>query len=53
MPIQVYGFIDYKTGYNLWGKGSLGFCFNYVHPSAGAPVGQFTTCDNPKYTYAH
>jgi hypothetical protein len=51
MPIQVYGFIDYNTGYNLWGTGRIGFCFNYIHPSSLAPAGQFITCDNPKYTY--
>src|SRR5579863_2304567 len=50
IPLRVFGFIDYGTGY--WFSGRVGFCFVYVPANkrlfTNSP--KFQACDNPHYT---
>jgi hypothetical protein len=54
IPLRVFGFIDYDTGY-WFPHGRIGYCFVYIPESKRSPilVQRFAACDNPNYTYTN
>ncbi len=52
VPLYIYGFVDYDTGYFSFGSGKTGFCFKYIpEQNRPNPTIIFQICENQKYTY--
>jgi hypothetical protein len=52
IPVRIYGFVRYYTGYSIFGPAELGYCFRYIPPNQRRAA-KFEVCDNPRYTYTH
>jgi hypothetical protein len=50
IPLRIWGFVEYYTGYSVFGPSEVGYCFTYV-PVSHRHTGRFQVCDNPNYIY--
>jgi hypothetical protein len=53
IPMRLWGFVDYDTGYISFRNGRVAFCYEYVPVSKRRIANRFRPCANPNYTYTH